>query len=213
MMGTVEFENEYGEILRPYEDYGILLASFDAPAPSAKIYRLSIDGADGELDLSEWAGEIRYNSRTVTIGLRDMGGLLPSPLAQFLQGRKVKITHSEEPEWYYSGRCDTMPDTRRKRVTDYKLNFTCAPYKMAHTPTIIKRTVTDSAEISLRAVRKTAIPSIVVDDSCTLEYGGNTYSLSAGTHTIPTFLITDRPAILTVTGDVNITIQWRDGVL
>ena len=66
MMDTVWFENTAGELFRP-EDYGLLLKSFDAPSPAARTYFETVDGRDGVLDMSEWAGEVLFNARTVSI--------------------------------------------------------------------------------------------------------------------------------------------------
>lgn len=213
MIDTVTFENESGAVLRPMEDLGLFLVEYDAPPPAPKLYRVSLDGADGQVDLSEWAGEIRYNTRTVTAKFRDLEGRGFRELTQFLHGRRVKLTFSPEPDFYYYGRCDAAAEATRRRVTNQTFTFTCEPYMLAHAPTVIRRQVGSGARILLAARRKSAIPQITVTDACTLEYGGNTYALTPGTHTVPTLIVTDKPQMLAVSGAGTITLQWRDGML
>ena len=212
MIARVTFENESGVLFNP-EEYGIFLVSFDAPAPTPKTYTVQIDGADGELDLSEWAGEVKYNTRKVDVAFRDMNGILPSPLSQFITGRKLKIYHSDEPDWYYYGRCVSVMESRRQRVDNQTFTFSCEPYKLAVHETIKTMTVTSSGTMALQAQRKTCIPTITVTAACTLGYDSNTYSVAAGTHTLSTFFVTEQPKTLTITGSTGITIKWRDGVL
>ena len=214
MIDTVTFENDYGEILRPFEDYGVLMVSHDAPPPTPKTYTVSLEGADGYLDMTEWAGEVRYNARSVTIKLRDMETDAHKAIMQFLASRKLRITFSEEPDYYFIGRCDKPAETTRKRVTDVSLSFTCQPWKLAHIPTIRTGNPTEQGiSIPLTAARKSAIPKITVTEECTLAYGNYSVTLSAGTHTVPQIVITDRTQILTVTGSGKITLEWQDGVL
>lgn len=213
MMGRVTFEAN-GATLRPYEDYGVLMVSHDAPPPTPKLYRVTLDGMDGDVDMSEWAGEIRFNSRTVTVALRDLGPSGLAAVTQFLHGRQCKITFSEDPDWYYLGRCDNAQGSTRKRVTNQTFVFTCQPYKLAHIPTLRKLNPTVGGVTTvLQAARKSVIPQITLTEACELTYDGNTYSLTAGTHTVPTFIITDAPKVLTATGSGELTLKWQDGVL
>jgi len=214
MMNTVTFESMSGRVLRPADDLGLYLVSYDAAPPAPKTYYVDVDGADGALDLSEWAGEVKYNTRTVTLTMRDIECRGHEALTQFLTGRRVKITFSDQPEWYFVGRCVDNDESTRKRVTDQTYTFTCEPYKLAHMKTIIKRTLTETTLlIMLQAARKSVIPTITVDDDCTLVYNGNTYSLAAGTHVVPQIVVTDTPKIMQATGDGSFVIEWRDGVL
>lgn len=210
MMDYVIFEDERGNVLRP-KGLGLLLKSFQAPPPSPKLYRETIEGADGEIDMSEWAGEIRYNSRTVTIGFRDMSGNMTAAVTNFLHGRKIKITHSGDLAHYYYGRCDSADTKTQRRVMDSEYVFTCYPYRRAANETRVTRLVAGTAEITLKAARESVIPTITADAKMTLNYQGSLYSVNPGTFTIPTLIITDSPEILTVTGNGNITLTWRDG--
>lgn len=212
MMDYIIFEDERGRQLRPHE-LGIYLKSFSAPPPEPKIYREAIDGADGEVDMTEWAGEIRYNTRTVTIDYRDMAETQMNNVVNFLHGRRVKIIHSRDLEHYYEGRCDKADVQTKKRVTDASLTFTCFPYRRAVHETRITKTVNGTSDILLQAVRESVIPTITTTAQMTLQYEGATYSAKAGTFVSPDIVATDVPKTLTVKGTGKITLTWRDGEL
>lgn len=214
MINTVTFENMSGKILRPYEELGALLVEYDAPPPAPITHYVDVDGADGAIDLSEWAGEIKYGVRTVTAVLRDLGPLAHNTISQFVTGRKIKITFSDQPDVYFIGRCVDNVETTRKRVTNQKLTFTCEPYKCKHILTKIRKSLSEtSADILLKAARKSVIPTITSTDECVIVWNNNTYTLNAGTHTIPQIVITDEYKTLQASGAGTLTIEWRDGVL
>lgn len=213
MIATVTFENSAGDILRPYEDYGIILVAFDAPAPTPKVNRVTIEGMDGTLDMTEWAGEVRYNNRNLTMTLRDMQNRLPNPIVNFCNGQALKITHSDEPNWYYCGRCELISEPTKSRVRDTQLGFVCEPYKLKATETTIAREGTGT--INLKAEKMSAVPTIYVDDGpAIITYDGATYQLENGNHVVPTIVITQTRKPLVVDGNWPfVSVKWRDGVL
>ena len=211
MIDMVYFECN-GVTIAPYEDYGIILKSFDAPPPDAQVYYVALDGADGSLDMTEWAGEVKYNDRNMTIALLDMNNRY-GPMIQTLHGRRWKIWKSDDPDFYYEGRCDSAPAETRRRVTNLTLNFTCSPWKLHKTETKIEKTISSSANIELCAMRKTVIPIVTLTAACTLTWNGESHALTAGTHTPAWLVVTDAGGTLGVSGSGTITLVWRDGVL
>lgn len=211
MIDTVRFENDAGKIFR-LTDYGLLLKSFSAPEPAAKTYRETLDGADGDLDMTEWAGVIRYETRAVTIEVRDMTDQWWRELVNFLHGRNVKITHSQDEEHYYYGRAQAEHETG-DRVTDVRISAICQPYRMRHEETVITRQVSGSDIVYLEAGRQPVTPTVTVDAEINLEYEGTGITLTPGTHTIRDLIITDNPVQVTINGTGTITFAWRDGVL
>lgn len=195
------------------EDFGLILKSFDAPEPEPKTYRVSVDGADGDVDMTEWAGEVRYNTRIVTAAFRDMENEGYQRFVNAIHGRRCKIFLSSDPDWYFTGRCEDAKSQVRKRVADTLLSFTCQPYKLCRYPTIITAAISESASIPLKAARKSAIPQIKLTAQCTLTWKGTDYTKEAGTYTIPQIVLTDTADILTVAGSGTITITWTDGVI
>ena len=118
------------ETIRPWEDYGLYMVSYDAPPPKVRTYRANIEGRDGALDLTEWEGQniVRYNDRTVTIAFRNMLGNSYGFISKLL-GRRVNIHFDEDAEYYFVGRCDGITEEVRKHVGDMELTFTCHPFR------------------------------------------------------------------------------------
>lgn len=213
MMEFVVFENTSSELFTP-GDRMILLKSFSAPAPTPKVFRESIDGMDGELDFTEYAGEVRYNSREVKIEFRDMTGRDYRQLMNFINGQRVKIIYSAIPDYYFAGRCEEIKQAEESHVVDLQCTFICSPYMLARHKRTITETVTTSKTIKLQAARMSVIPTVTVSAAMTLTYDGNTIPLdAAGTYTLPAIVITKAPKNMTVSGSGSITISWRDGVI
>lgn len=211
MMDTVRFENDAGDVFR-LTDYGLLLKAFSAPEPTAKIYLETLDGMDGDLDMTEWAGIIRYNSRKVDISIRDMGDYWWRELVNFCAGRNVKITHSQDEEHYYYGRAE-VSHVSGDRVTDVNISANCQPYRLCHTETIVKKTVTTSDVVVLEALHRPVSPIVTVSANMNLTYEGSGITLLPGTHNVPDLILADHPVTVTITGAGTITFRWRDGVI
>lgn len=212
MMDYVIFERGDGMQFRPL-DYGLLLKSFACPPPAAKLYKETIDGMDGDLDMSEWAGVIRYEDRTVEASFRDMDNQQYTQLLNFVHGRKMKIYHSSDLAHYFEGRCSEAETETQRHVTDIGLRFVCAPYKRACSETVISKKITGSANIVLLSARETVSPTFTASAAATISDGAALYSIPAGTSVIPNLVITDTPKTITVSMTGTLTIKWRDGVL
>lgn len=116
--------------LDPYADYGLIMGSYDAPPPQPKIYRANIEGRNGTLDMSEWAGEIFYGDRTVTIMLRDMhGSANANAFVNRVTGRRCRMWFDDDPDYFYEGRCEKTATSTRQHVTDITLTLTCHPFR------------------------------------------------------------------------------------
>lgn len=226
MIDTVVFENDYGDRLIPHQ-YGIVMKSHDTPLPAPRIYQYAIDGRDGMLDMTEWAGETKFENRDVTIAFLDMSAQFHQKLIQFAYGRMVKIMFSDDPEHYFYGRWTADNRSTRWRVTDGEMTFSCEPYRMCRRETAVRRLIhTDDPSaiatgiIALRAARKRVVPTITATGVCEVEYQSRTYNVVEGSHTFNDIVLTDQFNIMTITsgeaaghGDVTVTVSWRDGVL
>ena len=211
MMDNIYFVVD-NEIIYP-ADYGLILKAFDVADPEPKIYRYSIDGRDGDLDMTDWAGETKYNNRAVSAQFRGMEDSKWSDFANLINGKMCKIFHSSSRDYYYNGRCSSVNHVVSQHVTDGELQFTCDPYRMAIVDSSVYVASTNSAQISLSVMRKTVVPIINCSAACTLTDGSKTYNLSSGNNTIADFMIMRQPKTVTITGTANVTFTWKDGIL
>lgn len=225
MIGTVHFETPSGEIVRPYEDYGIYLKSYSAPLPDALTYYEELDGRDGYIDLSEWSGTVNFGPRDLTIELRDMHNNYQY-IAQKLAGRHLKVMFSDEPGWFYEGRCDSIDRTTQSRVNDLTLSLTCQPWRKrtAYTQSQEYDVSAEPAELTLKAERMTVSPIITVTEGAIEildEDETVVYTNLTGTQELQDIALTDSPQVFTfklpsegiVPSSGKFTLKWRDGVL
>lgn len=211
MIDTVKFILPSGVEVNP-STYGLILKSFDAEAPKPKLNMISITGRDGSLDLTEWAGEVRYENRTVNIAFRDMQETAYVEMLNLLYHSECKIIHSVDDDYYYLGRCVSAEPKTRRHITDLELEFSCHPYRLSVEPKTVEKPASEET-IYLRAAGMSVIPTITLTDACSITFSGVTKSLSAGTHTIPEFVITREGSNMIVSGSGTITITWTEGVI
>lgn len=135
-LNYVIFENDDGDQLDTYE-IGLYLSSRSIESPEPQTYTVEIPGRDGPLDLTESLdGYVHYDNREVKMEFLFMGRenweSIYSELAQFLQGRKVKIYFPDEMDCYFYGRC-TIGDFDMDSSTNYGGNFEvvadCDPWR------------------------------------------------------------------------------------
>lgn len=212
MIENVTFVLPSGAQVIP-EDYGLILKSFDAPPPKAKTNLIPISGRDGDLDLTEWAGETRFENRSVKMAFRDMQGEEYSLLLDKIHGAQCKIIHSVDSTLYYFGRCVSAEAKTERHVTDVELEFSCYPYRLLIEPKTITKTVTSGLSIPLKAKRMSAVPTITLTAACSVTFDSITKSLAAGTHTVPEYVITTTEKSMSVSGSGAITVTWTEGVI
>ena len=211
-MNHVYFEVIGGETLRPHEDYGMLLKSYQSDPPEPRTNFVTIEGRDGDVDFSDWTGVIRFDSREVSVSLRDMKGNADTLIA-ILNGRSVKLWFDDEPRWYYTGRVTGIQTKRftRHHVTDIDITLLCDPYRLSFIPSRINKTLTAEAqEVLIVPKRMPTSLAITVEGTCAY-YFGTVHKVYAetGTH-IDTFPITE-PTTVTITGTGTAEFVWTDG--
>lgn len=213
MMDRVYFELADGTILQPYEDWGMLLKHFDAPPPEPRLYTVEIEGMDGTLDMTEWAGVVHYQPREVTISLRDMRGF-HQQLVNKLNGRRVKIWRMEEPSKYYIGRCTSIPtEPMKHHVTDADYTFLCEPYRRFKEKTVANGPANDSwTSLILSAGTMPTIPTLTVTGgSVNVLYNNTSRSYADGTVQELDYLVMSGDTEIQYRGAGAVKFEWWDG--
>lgn len=123
-----------GEIRHSYEDFGVLLTSQDIGTPKPKTISVSINGKDGDIDLTEAFGEIKYSNRTLKFTFSCIEGLQAwekrkTQIANFIHGQKFKITTWSDYNYYYIGRCIVDEYNSSKSQGTIVITCDCEPYK------------------------------------------------------------------------------------
>lgn len=122
--------NLISETIQPWEEYGMRLVSYTDPPPVPQIYRVTVEGRNGTIDMTEWAGEVFYADRTVTIILRDFHKNAEHFMNRIL-GRQCRIYFEPDHiDYYFQGRCEEITPARSNNyVTELTMKMVCHPFR------------------------------------------------------------------------------------
>lgn len=221
-MNTVTFTRVAdGVSKRSYADWGLLLRPKKIPAPEPKFIMMGIEGRDGDIDLTEWAGEVRYQNRSFPLSFY-MTDPVPDVTAKateirnWMHGQRVKITFSEDAEYYFLARV-SVPDAHIEGgVGMLTVNVITEPYKYKQQKTVINKTIDGTQAIVLTNARKRATPEITIDTTGSMNvvyHSSLVWDLGSGVFTLPELELTQGDNVVTVTGTGTITFSWQEGAL
>lgn len=194
-------------------DWDLIMTARNIGDAEPKTNYVEIPGSDGEKDLTEAFGEIFYKDRTIspTFDMFQKPSdffILKDEITNYLNGKKLKIIFDTDPNYYYYGRCKVTGFSVDKTIAHLTIEAKCDPYKYKLNPTIITNDVSAGNTYTYSNDRKKVIPTLELSSSMRLEFNGNSYSLSAGTHKIlgiefvegnNTIKVVEGSGILTVT--------------
>lgn len=202
-----------------WTDLHLILNKKEIGSPAVKEDEIEVEGADSNLDLTEFFGEPKYNN---VIHKFDFSTIERNSLSLFsniknaLHGKKVRIILDEDPGFYYVGRLHVSPYTNEKGIGSLTIEANCEPYKYKLEKTVVQATIADSATVTLTNSRKRAVPEVVIqtEGSIRVEYlGTNIWDLGSGSFTLPELELMEGENLVTVTGTGNITFTWQEGGL
>ena len=117
-----------------YLDFGAILTEQNIGLLSPKTYSVSIEGMDGNLDLSECFGEMKYENRTIKFTFESIDKITDwqakmIKISSFLHGQKMKICSWSDPDFYYIGRCRIDEYNSNQRLGKIVISCDCEPFK------------------------------------------------------------------------------------
>ena len=202
-----------------HADYGLIVAPYAIPMPEAQASFVEIPGRDGALDLSEAFGTVRYADRVIPLTLyaRAPFDALISAFAADVHGRRMNVIFDRDPTFYYDARITLEDVERHPGYCELSLECRARPYKLEHFETAITVLPTGSATITLTNTRMPVVPTITVSAEMTLTFTiagvGYTINLAAGSHIVPSLVLTDGETEIDLTGTGSITFTYRKGAL
>lgn len=200
-------------------DWDILMTSRGIGDAEPDENYIKIPGANGEKDLTEAFGEVKYKPRTLspTFDMFQKPSdwmALKDEITNYLHGKKMKITYDIDPEYYYLGRCKVVDFSNDYTVAHLAIEAICEPYKYKINPTIVINEVSAGNTYTYTNDRKTVTPKITASADMTVEFKGSTYSLSAGTYTALNIEFTEgENEITVVTGSGTLTVEYQEARL
>lgn len=202
-----------------YLDFGLILSTYTIAAPAAKKDSISILGADGEIDLTEYFGEVNYNNRVLSFEFRTIAPMsefknLFSRIQNALHGKKMHIVIDGDDDFYYIGRVNVNEWKSNGRVGVVAIDCDCEPYKYKKYKTIINNQITNSGIIVYENLRKSVVPTFKISAGMTIQFGDIITVLdTAGTYTIPEIVFREGLNTVKYTGTANITVEYQEGGL
>lgn len=209
-----------------WTDWGLTLTGWKLSAPEYKTNFVSVPGRDGDLDLSTALtdGEPRYNNRQLTASFELSTGTRETRLATFnqivnaLDGRQVNITLPDDADHYITGRLQVAIEYNDPAHGALTIAGICEPWRYSATAKTQTLTAGSTAQTAILANdgRRILIPTVVVSGtgaSVALAFGSSTWTLSAGTYSLPDLQLQSGNNGLTYSGTGTVVITWREAVL
>lgn len=216
MLRDVTFNN--GE-KSAYYDWNIVLTKTEIPLPKPKVTTVDIMGADGVLDLSEaLTGDVKYDTRTAKLTFEVLDDSqfvdLLSEISNYLHGKMVTFSLSDDDEFYYIGRASINTWECSRRKGKIVITVDCEPYKLELEDTIVTIPLTSTPTYyALQNLRKQVCPVITVSNSARVVFDNITYDLTSGTQQVVGIQFVDGDNWVAVSGSGTITFTYKRGAL
>lgn len=214
-MNTVYF-NDYNS----WKDFSLVLSSHSVEAPTPKTEKVDILGADGDIDYTEYFGEVKYKNRKITLNFTTFGksNVLSERLSEFLNvvhGQMMNIILTDDSDFYYVGRVEVKTPSIKKNIMTIQVECDCEPYKYAVQETVVKTTATyEIITLDCTNLKMTVIPTITVfSGTVTVTFGTFKKLLSVGSWVLPQIIFTKGSNLVTVTNTGSFEIRYREGEL
>lgn len=204
-------------------DWQLTLTAKTLDPPEPKTNYVSVDGRDGDLDISEaLTGEIRYQNRNATFDFVMTEGThadrerLLTEILSAVHGRTLQIVLPDDVDHYLVGRCMVKNVQNSMAYGTFTIEANCEPWKYRIIPTVRSTPVTaERIEFPcVNAERRTVIPTFTVTGgTVNIEFGTVKVSLAAGTYQVPEIKFKTGTNLLTLYGTGSIEITWREAIL
>lgn len=202
-----------------YSDYGMLLQPKSIPLPKPKITTVSVEGADGEIDLSTSLtnGNMRFENRLIKLKFAYISvDEIDEKISEFysaIHGRTLDFIFDDDPEHYYTGRWSVTDVANNNGYTVLEVEISADPYRYDVETTVVSKTIDGTHSVILGNGRKWVIPDITADAEMVLQFEGVLYKVLEGRHTNNNVILRDGDNILTFSGTGTVIIEYRQGVL
>lgn len=215
-MNTVFFDG-----INSYKDLRLILSQKTIGAPSPKILSVDVPGGDGTLDYTECFGEVNYYNRVLKFDFTmiDNPKTFPdqySKLLNLLNGRKMKISLSDDEGYYYIGRVIVNEWASEKRIGKIVVEVDAEPYKLKNEITVLSFAATGKTVICCKNDRKRVQPVIKLSSETAITFNGISFVWGAGSYTSDDIVFSEGENVLTVepiNGNTSVTIVYQEGRL
>jgi len=200
-----------------YNDFGLILRPKTRPFPIPKTNYVSIEGRDGDLDLTtSLTGDVKYEniSYSLEFTLKDKRADWETTmlnLTTYLHGKKMNLTFSDDPNYYYVGRFTLNELASERNIGLLSIECNLEPYRLKKTETV--KTITGTGTLILTNERKWVMPVITSTSSMEFTFEGKNIVVN-GTLQSPDIILKEGDNTIEVTsGTGTLTVTYREGKL
>ena len=196
-------------------DWDLIMISKSIGKAEPKTNKIEIPGRDGTIDLTEALGEVKYNDRAISFNFDTLKPPsswweLDRTITNYIQGKKLAVTLDQDSNYYYLARLKVDSFTNDKNVGHFSISGTAEPYKYKKDMTVKSYTVSANKTYTFENERKSVVPTLELSANMTIEFEGNSYSLSAGSQKVREIKFkegTNSIKIITGSGTLKATYQ------
>jgi predicted phage tail component-like protein len=207
-----------------WNDFSLIRSVKTITSPEPKFVKVEIDGADGELDLTEYFGDVKYKNRKITFEFRtavreSQFMTLFSEIQNSLHGRKMKIVLEEDPDFYYVGRVSVNEWGSDKNIGKITVECDCEPYKYKTLKTVFTLNLNSKVQYILPNLRKRVVPTFTISSPVLIEFNNSSFSIGASgmtgeqTFVIPEISLGEGDNLISLTGTGRVKIEYQEGSL
>lgn len=198
--------------------YGVEVTAVRISPPEAKTIYVDVPGMDGQLDMTEMFGYVRYNPREVVIegilrGSYAAYSAALTALANAVDGQRLPMALGWDAGYQYQGRWAVESEKQDAYSAAVTITGVCDPYKYKVPVTTATFSVATTQAVTLENGRMPVAPTVTTDAEMQVVFGGATYTFSAGTRIAPGLILAEGENALTVNGTGSITFQYQEGDL
>lgn len=167
-------------------DYGLTLVKKTIGTPTPRTQIIEVPGRNGQIDLTEYLGEITYSNRPLTFEFQTVKrqedfNKLFSKILNDLQGQIMKITLSIEEDFYYYGRIRVNEWESNKKIGSIVIEVDADPFKYRKNETVYSVEIGASGEVTanLKNLKMPTNPRFTTTNNTTIEYKEMTINTNA----------------------------------
>ena len=211
-MNTIKFNDKDS-----YTDFNLILKPKSIPFPTPKTNYVSIEGRDGDLDLTEaLTDDIKYETIDYSLEFyldKDRTDWITAlnKISTYLHGKKVQMKLSEDANWYWNARITLNDFESDKNIGLIVLDCNLEPYRVKTTDTVITEEVVADKVITLSNSRKWVIPTITTTAEVKFTYGTKQITVNGTLKTTDFILKEGNTSITLNSGSGNIVFTYREG--
>ena len=217
-MDKVQFDG-----IDSYDKWGYYLAHKVIGEAEPKYNLVQVPGGVGYIDLTGALGVMGYNERELELTMKDIADHNEfirhySAMQADIHGKRCKITLSEDPDYYWDGRCSVGAMEQDGMACYVPVVVICQPYKLKQSKTVVQddSLTGEYKEIVLSNDTMPTIPTITVQQETAIQYNGATYSINTGSHRLLDIILVSGGGTIKAKapgGSGSIKIEYQEGAL